>query len=238
MMYQRDLPWENYLHRFGFKEDLSRGLQRIAIPPIHVASYAKLIAAEGEFNTILERTVAAPILSVEPRTVTPEGLQSNFDWAMGSNLWKMELPRQSIVDLVASSHNQGTQSIIEARRKAEITYLNGKYPDAIRAFQTLESGNYQDFSLYLTAGHLFLYHQKPVELDKARAAYLKAGIYAMPRTPLYAGRALLWAAFVAYLQHDDVSALEYTQRALPGHTSMGRSLVYTGAYFGSQPSAR
>jgi WD40 repeat protein len=213
-MYQRDLAWENYLHRFGFKEDLSQGLTRINLPPVKLAGYARIIATESELKSILERSLVPPALNVDARTVTPESLQSSFDWAMGSILWKMELPRQSLLDLVSAARSQATQPVPEARRRAEIAYLNGGYTETIRAFQSLDTGIYQDFSLYLTAGHIYLYHQKPVELDKARAAYLKAGVYAMPRAPLYAGRALLWAAFVAYLQRDDVSALEYAQRAL------------------------
>ncbi len=213
-MYQRDIPWENYLHRFGFKEDTSRGLQRFNLPQYQLAPSARLIAAEGELKSILDRSLYTLTVSVDPRTVTPEGLQSSFDWAMGSLLWKMELPRQNLLDQIGPLRNQGTQSIIDARRRVDTAYLNGSYSEALRAFQTLESVNYQDFSLYLTAGHIYLYHQKPVELEKARAAYLKAGICASPRAPLYAGRALLWAAFAAYLQHDDVSALEYSLRAL------------------------
>ncbi len=207
----------------GSKRYLSHGLARINLPPVKLAAYAPIIAAESELKGILERSLLPPTLNVDARTVTPESLQSSFDWAMGSILWKMELPRQSLLDLVAAARNQATQLVAEARRRAEIAYLNGGFTETIRAFQALDAGSYQDFSLYLTAGHIYLYHQKPVDLDKARAAYLKAGVYAMPRAPLYAGRALLWAAFVAYLQRDDVSALEYAQRALQATPQWGEA---------------
>ena len=125
-MYQRDVPWENYLHRFGFKDDTSRGLQRLNLPQYHLAESASLIAAESELKSILDRSLFTSLLNVDSRTVTPEGLQSSFDWAMGSVLWKMELPRQALLNQVSPVRNQGNQSNVEARRRVDTAYLNGR----------------------------------------------------------------------------------------------------------------
>ena len=210
-MYQRELAWEKYLERYGFKDDLNNGLQRKAQPPVHLAGFAALIASVSELDFLVQRSLVSPVIPIDTHTVSPEGLRSSFDWSMGSVLWKLEIQRPGLQDIAGRSISETVTAAV--RRKAEAAYQSGAYPEALAGYEACASKDH-DFPLYITLGHLYLYHRHPAELDKARKAYLQAVDEAAPHAPLYAGRALLWAAFVAYLQHDDHAGFDMAQRAL------------------------
>ena len=205
-MYQREIPWETYLHRFGWKDDPGRGLQRLGAPPLTLASFTPLIAAPEEARSALGRGLEG----IDLRTITPEGLRSAFDWSMGSLLWKLELGRPGLLDY----RTKADPLAIESRARAEKAYLSGSFAEALKYYQICEPGFPQDFTLPLTIGHLHLYHMHPTNLEQAAACYLKAANLAIPRASLYAGRALTFAAFVAYLMRDDASALERAHQAV------------------------
>ena len=203
-MYQRELSWETYLHRYGWRDDTTRGLQRLSPPPVTLAGYSGLVALSEEARQILERGME----TADPRTVTPENLRSSFDWAMGSVIWKLELLRPGLLELVGPARAKTNPAAMETRARAERAYLNGGYAEALKGYQSIETAYSEDFTLFLTLGHLQLYHQHPPELDRAASYYLKAASLAGSRAPMYAGRALLFAAFVAYLQRNDALALD------------------------------
>lgn len=208
-MYQRDIPWEMYLQRYGWKEDANRGLLRISPPPLSRASYADLIASVDETRSVLERSLE----SVDVRTITPESLRAAFDWAMGSLLWRQELTRPGLLEQAAPFRIKTDPIAMEARVRAERAYLNGAYAEALKGYLSCEAAYPQDFTLSLSLGHLYLYHQRPPELIQAGTYYMRAARQATPRAPLYAGRALLFAALVAYLQNDPQAALERARQA-------------------------
>jgi WD40 repeat protein/tetratricopeptide (TPR) repeat protein len=210
-MYQRDNPWEKYLERYGFRDDLSGGLQRKNPPPVRLASFAVLVAPPTELDFIMQRNLVAPVTAIDTRTVSPEGLRASFDWAMGSVLWRLELTRPALQETAGLSAAESVAAMI--RRKADQAYQAGAYSEALAGLEACAVEE-SDFALHLSLGHLYLYHRHPAALEKASLAYLHAVEEAAPRAPLYAGRALLWAAFVDYLLHNDQAGLELLQHAL------------------------
>jgi len=213
-MYQRAQSWEKYLDRYGFKDDVSQGLQRKSIPPPSWAHFAGIVANAADQQQELAAKLAPAQLTTDMHNMTPESLRATFDWAMGSLLWKLELNRPALQDLISTIRPQVDLAALQQRSRAEQAYQNSWYPEAHKEFQACISRDPLDFSLHLTVGHLRLYHQRPMDPVAARSAYLNAARYATPRAPLYAGRAFLWAGFCAYLLHEDESALESVQNAL------------------------
>jgi WD domain, G-beta repeat len=214
-MYHRELNWEKYLDRNGYREDSNLGLVRTGMPPAAPNPCTRLIVTPGEMPELLERLFGAPIPPSELRTVTPESLRSTFDWALGSLLWKLELTRTAFIELSGSLRAGLPLVASEALNRGEHAYLSGRYTEALSGFQTLASfGGSQDFSVYMTLGHIYLYHQRPVDPEKARAAYLRAAGNAASRAPLYSARASLWAAFAAYLLKEDQDAYELAEGSL------------------------
>lgn len=219
-MYNRTINWEAYLNRHGFKDDVSRGFIRSTLPPITASTFIvpistlAMIASPLEIQAVLNRSLAAAAYPVDPATVTLESLRSSFDWAMGSVLWKLELQRSALQELTNNLRPLSDRALAETRRKAEQAFQSGHYSEALTGLLECESKDYQDFSLHLTIGNIYLYHQRPANLEKARAAYVVAARYADPRAPRYASLAHLWASFVAYLQNDTDSAIDLAQRAI------------------------
>lgn len=219
-MYNRTINWEAYLNRHGFKDDVSRGFTRSTPPPITASTFVvpistlAMIASPLEIQAVLNRSLAAASYPVDPATVTLESLRSSFDWAMGSVLWKLELQRPGLQELSNSLRPLSDRILAETRRKAEQAFQSGHYSEALNGLLECEAKDYQDFSLHLTIGNIYLYHQRPANLEKARAAYVVAARYADPRAPRYASLAHLWASFVAYLQNDNDAAFELAQKAI------------------------
>ena len=219
-MYNRTMNWENYLNRFGFKDEASHGFIRHAAPPITASMFIvpvstlAMIASPQEIQGALTRSLAAAVYPIDPYTVTFESLRSSFDWAMGSVLWKLELQRPGLQELSNSLRPFGERGLVETRQKAEAAFQAGHYSEALNGLLECESHDYQDFSLHLTIGNIYLYHQRPANLEKARASYVVAARYADPRAPRYASLAHLWASFVAYLQNDQESAIELAGKAI------------------------
>lgn len=219
-MYNRTINWEAYLNRYGFKDEVSRGFIRNSAPPITASMFIvpistlAMIASPQEIQFVLTHNLAAATYAIDPFTVTLESLRSNFDWAMGSILWKLELQRTGLQELSSSLRPLSDRGLAETRRKAEAAFQAGHYSEALTGLLECESKDFQDFSLHLTIGNIYLYHQRPANLEKARASYVVAARYADPRAPRYACLAHLWASFVAYLQNDPESAIDLAQRAI------------------------
>ncbi len=219
-MYNRSMNWEAYLNRYGFKDEVNHGFVRNTQPPITASLFTvpvstlAMIASPQEIQAVLVRSLAAPAYSVDPNTVTLESLRSSFDWAMGSLLWKLELQRSGLQDLSNSLRPLSDRVMADTRRKAELAFQAGHYSEALTGLLECESKDYQDFSLHMTIGNIYLYHQRPANLEKARASYVVAARYAEPKTPRYACLAYLWASFAAYLQNDQESAIELAQKAI------------------------
>ena len=178
-MYQRDTAWEKYLERFGFKDDLSGGLQRKNTPPVRLASFAVIISPPNELDFLIQRNLTPSVVAIDLHTVSPEGLRANFDWAMGSLLWRLELQRPALIEISGRETNDTMTAV--TRRKAELSYQTGAFSDALTGLEAC-SGEGSDFSLNISLGHLYLYHRRPAELDKARQAYLRA-VNAAPNNP-------------------------------------------------------
>ena len=219
-MYNRTMNWDTYLNRYGFKDEASHGLIRHAAPPITASMFIvpistlAMIASPLEIQAALTRSLSAATYPIDPYTVTLESLRSSFDWAMGSVLWKLELQRPGLQELSTSLRPFGDRELVDMRHRAEAAFQAGHYSEALAGLLECESRDYQDFSLHLTIGNIYLYHQRPANLEKARASYVVAARYAETRAPRYASLAHLWASFAAYLQNDQESAIELAGKAI------------------------
>ncbi|HPH96485.1 MAG TPA: hypothetical protein PKW33_20875 [Anaerolineaceae bacterium] len=215
-MYQREQSWEDYLKRYGFNEHIGVGLERRAAPPYHLAPFAAMVAAPEEMDAIFQRSLAAVLYECDVRSVTYDSLRASFDWAMGSLLWRLDLRRSDLQELISDGRIQLNQLSFETRGRADQAYQDGRFDDALPYMQTCETLDPGDFSLQFNLGFLYLYHQSPARLPEARKAYLTAARLAgqNPAAQAYAGQALLWAAFTAYIQQDDAGAFDLAQKAV------------------------
>jgi WD40 repeat protein len=221
-MYHRGMKWEEYLEHQGFKDDIVNGLERQARDVVAAQAestrsldrgFGALIAGQQEMNAVLRDGFEAVSFGLDQIAEGIEALRADFDWAMGAVLWKLEMQQAVLRDILATLQAPLDTVAKELRRRAEDGYLNGWYAEALADFLESEQKNYQDFAVHQAIGNIYLYQQRPANLEKAREYYLKTGKYATPRSTYHAARGYLHAAFVCYLQRDDVAAVENARRA-------------------------
>jgi tetratricopeptide (TPR) repeat protein len=101
----------------------------------------------------------------------------------------------------------------ELRRRAEFAYQNGWYQEALADFLQAEKQNYQDFMVHQSIANIYLYHERPANLDLSRDYYLKAAKYSLPVSKYHSALAHMYAGFVCYLQRDNIAAIQNAARA-------------------------
>ncbi|MBI1929536.1 hypothetical protein HYR99_35480 [Candidatus Poribacteria bacterium] len=139
-------------------------------------------------------------------------LGANFDWGMGSALWKLEMRKRGLAQILQPLQVPLNAQEKAVRLRADEAYLQGWCDEALKDYEASIEKNYQDFAAYMSIGNIYLYHQ--VNLDKALESFLKAGKYAEPKSAYYASYAYLHIAFVCYLQEKDKDACKYAQKSV------------------------
>jgi tetratricopeptide (TPR) repeat protein len=182
--------------------------------------FGRLIASQDEMTAVMQHGFGAVTYGLEQISGGMQALRADFDWAMGAVLWKMEMQQATLRDILSILQSPLQGEAKELRQRAEDAYLNGWYEEALLDFLTSEQKNYQDFAVHQAIGNIYLYRQQPLNLEKAREYYLKAGKYATPRSAYHAALGYLYAGFVCYLQRDDAAALQHSRRALELYPSL------------------
>jgi WD40 repeat protein/tetratricopeptide (TPR) repeat protein len=226
-MYHRGMKWETYRELEEFKDDLvDKGKARTqeliasqaeAARETHQTlerGFGTLVASQGQMEYVLERGFSTLAHGMQQVADGVEALHADFTWAMGALLWKLELQQETLRDILTTLQSPLSTEARELRRRAEFAYQQGWYEEALSDFLASEERNYQDFAIHQAIGNIYLYHKQPLELEKAREYYRKAGKYATPHSPYHAALGYLHAAFVCYLQQDDAAAIENAQRAV------------------------
>lgn len=176
--------------------------------------FGALIASQGEMRAVMEEGFTTVSHGLQQIAGGVEALRADFDWAMSGLLWKVELQQETLQTILNTLQAPLDTQAKELRRRAEFAYGQGWYEEALKDFLASEERNYQDFAIHQAIANIYLYHKQPLELDKARAYYLKAGKYATPHSKYHAALGYLHGGFVCYLQRDDAAAIENARRAV------------------------
>lgn len=158
-----------------------------------------------------------------------EALRADFNWAMGALYWQMEAQRQQLKRILDVLQEPLDTQAKELRKRAVKAYERGLvsdpewFSDALDDFLISAEKNRYDFLVHFYIADIYLYHQKPADLDKARKYFLNASRYAEfaeESASYYSALALMYAGFVCYLQRNDESAIEYSGRAATLYPSL------------------
>lgn len=175
--------------------------------------FGEIIAGQEQIMAVMEEGLESVTFSINRVAGGIEALHTDFNWAMGAVLWKMEMQQNTLHNILDTLQAPLDTAAKELRKRAEDAYLQGWYDEALIDFLASEEKNYQDFAVHQAIGNIYLYQKKPADLDQARDFYLKAGKYATPRSAYYAALGYMHAGFVCYLQKDDKAAVENAKRA-------------------------
>ncbi|MBN1139861.1 MAG: PD40 domain-containing protein [Anaerolineae bacterium] len=210
-MYDRSTAWDDYLAHRSLTNDIVRGLeyQKQALD----TGFTQVVATQEEMIHALDYGLNQVAEGIDK-------LRASFDWAMAAVLWNMEIEKAELQAIMEAIQAPLDTRAKELKRRAEKAYRNGWYEEALAGFLESEALNYQDFAVHQALGNIYLCHQQPADLAKAREYYLKAAKYATPESSYYAALGYLHAGFVCYLQGDDEEAIEFSRRATELHADL------------------
>ena len=183
---------------------LNRNLER---------GFGRLIASSQAMDDTLRQGFASVVSHLGLVSGNVESLRADFRWGMGAVLWELEIQQKTLKDILETLKRPLDAQAKELRKCAEFAYRQGWYDEALLDFLESEKKNYQDFAVHQAIGNIYLYHQRPAKLEKARTYYLYAAKYADPHSPYHAVLAWMYAGFVCYLQRDDAAAIAHARRA-------------------------
>lgn len=158
-----------------------------------------------------------------------EALRADFNWGMGALYWQMEAQQQQLKSLQDVLREPRKTEATELRQSAIQAYERGLvsgpewFDDALKDFLASADKNRYDFFVNFYIADIYLYHQQPADLHKARKYFLDASRYAelIKGTAFYySALALMYAGFVCYLQRDDGAAIEYSGQATKLYPSL------------------
>jgi len=141
-----------------------------------------------------------------------DNLNADFNVMMGDVIWKLEVQNDTLTSILRTLQSPLDTQAKELRYRAEDSYQNGWYQEALNDFLESERKNYQDFAVHRSIGNIYLYHQ--IDLPKALEYFGKASKYAKPRDARQAAEAEYFAGVVCSIQHQFHEAAKYMCNAI------------------------
>ncbi|MBU1262968.1 hypothetical protein KKG61_08315, partial [bacterium] len=218
--YSRDaMGWGQYLQMNSFVEDITDGLKRSsesvssAISSNAEKIISANIASQEEIARVTQEGFNALVYSVDRVAEGVEYLRADFNFAMEKVLWKLEMQEEALNGVLKEIRLAEFEREARAlRTRAEGSYINGWYDEALLDFLEAEKRNYQDFSVHFSIANIYLYHK--IDLEKTLEYYLKSAKYATPKLKEHAAKSYLFAGWTCYLLRKDNEAIDYTTKAI------------------------
>jgi WD40 repeat protein len=152
-------------------------------------------------------------LALEKLTGGLSELKADFHPLLGDLIWKYEMQRESLGELLQEIRLAEFEREARAyRTRAERAYLNGWYHEALGDFLEAASRNYPDYSVHRSIAQIYLYHI--IELPKALEYFCKAAKYAEPSDRKQAAESHYFAAMVSALQKNLAAAFDHLDRSV------------------------
>lgn len=164
-----------------------------------------------------------------------EALRADFNWGIGEIIWRLEMQGKQLQSMIEILMAPLETAAKELRRRAEFAYQNGWIEEAEKDFLKSAELNYQDFTVFLSLGHIYFYQkQKP---QTALPCFEKAAKYAIPRSSQHAAEAYLMASLTSRLLGNSPRATQAAEQAIKfnpnlseAHYQLAKLLALTGIY--------
>jgi tetratricopeptide (TPR) repeat protein len=123
-------------------------------------------------------------------------LRSAFEWGISEVVWQIEQNREVLKTILEILMAPLDTQAKERRKRAEEAFANGWIDDAETEFLESEKLNKFDFSIHISLGIIYLFHN--IDKTKALSYFEKAIKYARPKTPYHTSYALLHKALIKF----------------------------------------
>lgn len=168
--------------------------------------------------------------SVEEVSEGIQGLKAAFEFGISEVVWQIEQNRevlQNILDVLMAPLDTQAK---ELRRRAEDSYANGWFDDALEDFLESEKKNKYDFSVHISLGMIYLFQM--VNKIKAYESFEKAVKYARPKSKYHASLALLYLALIKRDLNQIEKAEKLTAEAIQLTPDFAEALYQNAQYNG------
>lgn len=152
-------------------------------------------------------------LALEKLTGGLAELKADFHPLLGDLLWKYEMQRESLDNLLQEVRLAEFEREARAyRTRAERSFLNGWHEEALGDFLEAAARNYPDYAVHRSIAQIYLYHLP--DLPKSHEYFCKAAKYAEPTDRTQAAESQYFAAMVCCLQKHFADAFDHLERAV------------------------
>ncbi len=161
MYYRGGMKWEEYLEHQGFNDNVVHGLERQTYAQQEAArqianaqweatreimtaqqesthalyrGFGALIASQTEMTDVMLQGFGSVSYGLDRVKGGIQALRSDFNWAMGAVLWKLEMQQATLNNILATLQAPLDTQAKELRQRAEYAYLQGWYDEALTDF--------------------------------------------------------------------------------------------------------
>src|SRR5262245_53834264 len=151
-------------------------------------------------------------LGVEKLAGGLESLKADFNLLLGDVVWRLEMQQDSLTGILEEIRLAEFEREARAyRTRAERSYQNGWYEEALGDFLEAEKRNYPDYTVHRSIAQIYLYHI--VDLPRSLEYFLKAAKYARPSDLAGAAEAHYFAGIVCVIERRLEPAMEHLRQA-------------------------
>jgi tetratricopeptide (TPR) repeat protein len=171
-----------------------------------------MVALNPEGLRRANENAARLALGIEKLAGGLESLKADFNLLLGDLVWRSEMRQESLASALEEIRLAEFEREARAyRARAERSYLNGWYEEALGDFLEAEKRNYPDYTVHRSIAQIYLYHI--IDLPKALEYFLKAAKYARPSDQKQAAEAHYFAGIVCVIEGRLEQALGQLEQA-------------------------
>ena len=157
------------------------------------------------------------------------GIKAAFEWGISDVVWQIEQDSVRLKDILKTLYRSFDNRTIELRLETSEDYGKGLINQALANYLTLSRVNEYDFSVHMSIGIIYLFHE--ANKEKALDSFDKAIIYAEKQSAAYyKNYALLYKALVKRDYGLIEEAEELTNQAVNTKPNLAEAIYQNAQY--------
>ena len=193
-------PWEKKPSffrnvRFGYLEDIQKNIDAIK-EGVRTQNESWLKSAGSAFVYPDRVSEALDFFEIDETHIAEgiSGLKASFEWGISDVLWLIEQQRKEFRQLMKDNAPDQNATSEKLRSNAQNAYSKGWFEEALKDFLKVEKRESADFSVYVSIGMIYLFHQ--INKDRAFDYFMKAEKWIKSKSSFYSSFALIYLALI------------------------------------------
>ena len=193
-------PWEKKPSffrnvRFGYLEDIQKNIDALK-DGIHTQNEVWLKSAGSAFVHPDRMPEALNFFQIDEADITEgvSGLKASFEWGISDVLWLIEQQGKELQNLIMEHAKNENATSAKLRSNAQNAYSKGWFEEALKDFLKVEKRESADFSVFVSIGMIYLFHQ--VNKERAFDYFQKAEKWIKSKSSFYLSFALIYLGLI------------------------------------------